>query len=212
MSTKILLADNHKILCEGLRSLIHSESDMEVIGEADNGQAAVEQARELNPDVVVMDINMPVLDGIEATRIILKENPNIKVVALSINSSKQYIWGMLQAGASSYILKENAFEDLIKAIQSVVNGDTYFSAEVTGLAKKASKGKTAGKPKSILNDREMAVLKMLADGKSSKEIALELNRSPKTVDACRRQILRKLKIETMADLIKYAVREGLTSL
>ena len=214
MSVRLLLIDNHKIMREGLRSLIESKSDMDVVGEADNGLKAVKLARQLNPDVVIMDISMPKMDGIEATRLILKENPQIKVVALSVYANKQYVVGMLRAGASGYVLKDSAFRELHQAILAVLENKTYLSDKISHLCIEdyQTRLQTEKRSRRTLTDREYEVLRLLAEGKSTKEVALKLRKSPKTVDACRRQIMKKMNFDNLADLIKYAIREGLTTL
>ncbi len=215
MSTKILIVDDHEIMREGLRSLIEKEPDMEVAGEASNGAEAVQLSRTLLPDVVIMDVNMPDMDGIEATCNICKQNPKIKIVVLSMYSNKQFLVDMLRAGASAYLLKEQAFKELIAAIHAVLKNEMYLCAKITALVVEDFKTRVTKSEESIspiLNKKEFSVLQLLAEGKSSKQIALRLNKSPKTVDAYRRQIMQKLGTNRLADLIKYALQEGLISL
>jgi len=215
MSTKILIVDDHEIMREGLRSLIDKEPDMEVAGEASNGAEAVQLSRELVPDVVIMDVNMPDMDGIEATGNICKQNPKIKVVVLSMYSNKQFLVDMIRAGASAYLLKEQAFKELITAIHAVLKNEMYLCAKITSLVVEDFKTRVIESEEStspILNKKEFNVLQLLAEGKSSKQIALSLNKSPKTIDAYRRQIMQKLGTNRLADLIKYALQEGLISL
>jgi DNA-binding NarL/FixJ family response regulator len=199
---------------DGLRSLIETRSDMEVVGEADNGIRAVELARELLPDVVIMDIGMPEMDGIEATKIITDENPKIKVVALSLYSNKQYVIGMLRAGASGYVLKDNAFRDLNTAVESVLRNKLYLSDKIShiDITEYQNNLSSEGQEDQLLTDRENKVLRLLAAGHTIKEIALRLSKSPKTIDACRQQIMTKMNFGNLAELVKYAIREGLTSL
>jgi len=215
MSTKILIVDDHEIMREGLRSLIDKEPDMEVAGEASNGAEAVQMSKELVPDVVIMDVNMPDMDGIEATGNICKQNPEIKVVVLSMYSNKQFLVDMIRAGASAYLLKEQAFKELIAAIHTVLKNEMYLCAKITSLVVEDFKTRVIESEEStspILNKKEFKVLQLLAEGKSSKQIALSLNKSPKTIDAYRRQIMQKLGTNRLADLIKYALQEGLISL
>jgi DNA-binding NarL/FixJ family response regulator len=214
MSIRLLLVDSHKIMRDGLRSLIETRSDMEVVGEADNGIRAVELARELLPDVVIMDIGMPEMDGIEATKIITDENPKIKVVALSLYSNKQYVIGMLRAGASGYVLKDNAFRDLNTAVESVLRNKLYLSDKIShiDITEYQNNLSSEGQEDQLLTDRENKVLRLLAAGHTIKEIALRLSKSPKTIDACRQQIMTKMNFGNLAELVKYAIREGLTSL
>ena len=214
MSITLLLVDSHKIMRDGLRSLIETRSDMEVVGEADNGIKAVKLARELRPDVVIMDISMPEMDGIEATKIITNENPQIKVVALSLYSNKQYVVGMLRAGASGYVLKDNAFRDLNAAVSAVLRNKLYLSDKLShiDIAEYQNRLPTESQRHQLLTERENEVLRLLAAGHTIKEIALRLHKSPKTIDACRHQIMTKMNFKNLAELVKYAIREGLTSL
>lgn len=214
MGITLLLVDSHKIMRDGLRSLIETKSDMEVVGEADNGIRAVELARELQPDVVIMDIGMPEMDGIEATKIITDENPKIKIVALSLYSNKQYVIGMLRAGASGYVLKDNAFRDLSAAVESVLRNKLYLSDKIShiDITEYQNNLSSEGQEDQLLTDRENKVLRLLATGHTIKEIALTLGKSPKTIDACRQQIMTKMNFGNLAELVKYAIREGLTSL
>ena len=214
MGITLLLVDSHKIMRDGLRSLIETKSDMEVVGEADNGIRAVELARKLRPDVVIMDIGMPDLDGIEATKIITDENPKIKIVALSLYSNKQYVIGMLRAGASGYVLKDNAFRDLNAAVESVLRNKLYLSDKIShiDITEYQNNLSSEGQEDRLLTDRENKVLRLLAAGHTIKEIALKLSKSPKTIDACRQQIMTKMNFGNLAELVKYAIREGLTSL
>ena len=213
--TKILLADDHKIMRQGLYCMIEKQPDMEVVGDAQNGQVAVQLARELAPDIVVMDVNMPDLDGIEATRRIKSQNPNIKVLALSSYSQKRYVVDMLRAGASGYLLKERAFRELIHAVHAVQEGKIYLCSKITEVViDEFTNALTSSIPSACdsLTESEYRIFQLLAEGKSSKEIALQIGKSPKTVDAARRHIMKKFDFTNMAELIKFAIREGLTSL
>lgn len=215
MAIRILLADDHKIIRDGLRNLVEKEPDMEVAGEAENGRRTVGLARKLGPDVVIMDVTMPDLNGIEATRQIRGECPNVKVIALSMHSDKRFVLGMLEAGASGYLLKDCAFEELSRAIRSVAGNQTYLSPGITDVVIqdyliKSSTLKTPTEP--ILTAREREVLQLIAEGKSTKETADILHVSIKTVETHRRQIMDKLDLHSIAALTKYALREGLTSL
>ena len=215
MSIRILLADDHGIVREGLRSLLEKEADVEVVGEAEDGRVALNLVRELAPDIVVMDITMPNLNGIEATYEIVSELPKVKVIALSIHSHKRFVADMLKAGASGYILKECLFDEFVQAIRTVAGGGTYLSPRITGVVVEDYVERLSTSPESQLDKltvREHEVLQLLAEGKSTKQIALELHVSPKTIETNRRQIMDKLDIHSVAELTKYAVREGLTSL
>ena len=215
MSTRIILAEDHRITREGLLNMLKVRPEMEVIGEAENGREAVRLARELTPDLVIMDVTMPDLNGIDATRIITSDYKSIKVIALSMYSDKQFVQGMIHAGASGYLLKDCAFEELVNAIRAVVDGNTYLSPGIAGvvvqdyLTKLSSNSSSAS---SVLTIREREVLQLIAEGKSTKVIASQLNLSVKTIETHRRQMMEKLGIFSVAGLTKYAIREGLTSL
>jgi DNA-binding NarL/FixJ family response regulator len=215
MSKKVLLADDHGIIRQGLRSLLEKQTDIEVVGEAADGRKAVALVQELAPDIVIMDITMPNLNGVDATRQITAAFPGIKVIALSIHSNKRFVADMLKAGASGYILKECLFDELIQSIQMVAGGNIYLSPRITGVivddyVDRLSPPRQPQQP--TLTEREHKVLKMIAEGKSIKQIALALHLSVKTVELNRRQIMQKLNVQSIADLIKYAIREGLISL
>ncbi len=215
MSIRILLADDHKITRQGLRSLLEKESDMEVVAEAEEGRTAVRLVRELSPDVVVMDVSMPDLNGMEATRQIVAELSDVKVIALSMHSDNLFVSEMLKSGASGYLLKDCAFEELARAIHVVVDGKTYLSPAVSGVVIDDylhHLTRTESPSSEVLTDREREVLQLMAEGNSTKQVALKLHISVKTVETHRRQIMSKLDIHTVAELTKYAIRQGLTSL
>jgi len=215
MSIKVLLVDDHAIIREGLRSLLEKQPEMKVIADTDNGRKAIELVRELLPNIVIMDISMPGLNGIEATRQITAEFPHVKVIALSIHSKRRFVADMLSAGATGYILKECLFDELVQAIEAVAAGRRYLSPRITDVVvsdyvKRLSA--TAASPFEALKTREREVLQLVAEGKSTKQIALELYVSTKTIEANRRQVMEKLNIHSVAELTKFAVREGLTTL
>ena len=215
MSIRILLADDHKITRQGLRSLLEKQQDMEVVAEAENGRTAVRLAAEMAPDVVIMDLTMPDLNGVEATRQILDKSPDIKIIALSMHSDSLFVTEMLKSGAAGYLLKDCAFEELAKAIRTVIDGKTYLSPSISGVVVEDyihRLSKTDFSSSDILSDREREVLQLMAEGNSTKQIALKLHISVKTVETHRRQIMSKLDIHTVAELTKYAIRKGLTSL
>jgi DNA-binding NarL/FixJ family response regulator len=214
MQMKILLADDHEIIRNGLRSLIEKEHGLEVIGEAENGRMAIHLARELKPDVVVMDIGMPDLNGIEATRQITAEVPGVKVLALSMHTDRRFVTGMLKAGASGYMLKDGAFEELIHAIRLVASNRIYISPGISSVLVDDLRHPSQDKVPSLpaLTAKEREVLQLVAEGKGTKEIASQLHVSAKTVETHRQHIMEKLDIHSIAELTKYAVREGLTSL
>jgi len=215
MNIKILVADDHKIMRDGLRTLIEKENGMEVIAEAEDGRAAVKQAKKLLPDIVIMDITMPDLNGIDATRAIFEEAPGVKVIALSMHSDRRFVSGMLEAGASAYLLKDSAFEELATAIRAVVANQIYLSPKIADIVVRRFVSKSVSTERSAfteLTKREREVLQLLAEGVSTKEIAGRLNLSVKTVETHRANTMDKLDIHTISKLVKYAIREGLTSL
>lgn len=215
MTTRIILADDHGIMREGLRALLEKQSGIEVIAEADNGRTTVELSRELKPDVVIIDIAMPDLNGIEATRQIVAESPGVKVIALSMHSDRKFVREMLSAGASGYMLKDSAFEELDKAVSTVNDNKTYLSPGIAETVVKDYLGKivTDNSAASIaLTNREREVLQLFAEGKTTKQIASLLFLSIKTIETHRKQIMGKLGLNGIAELTKYAIREGLTSL
>jgi len=195
--------------------LLDKESDMEVVAEAEQGRQAVRLASELVPDIVIMDVSMPDLNGVEATRRILTENPDVKVIALSMHSDTLFVTEMLKSGASGYLLKDCAFEELARAIRAVIQGKTYLSPSISGVVIEDYVHRLSKAPVSnfqVLTAREREVLQLLAEGKSTKQMALELHISIKTVETHRRQIMDKLDIHTVAELTKYAIRKGFTTL
>jgi DNA-binding NarL/FixJ family response regulator len=215
MSIKILIADDQKIFREGLRALIEKQPGMEVIGEVENGRKAIQLVQELLPDLIIMDIAMPDLNGIEATRQIVAKIPNVKVIALSMHSDKRFVVEMLKAGASGYLLKDCAFEELAHAIRAVRVNKTYLSTEIADIMIKDYVRlfpKTELLISSILTPRQREVLQLLSEGKTTSQIAQDLQVSVKTVETYRQQIMDKLDIHSIAELTKYAIREGLTSL
>lgn len=215
MSIRILLVDDHKITREGLRSLLEKQQDMDVVAEAENGRTAVRLAHELLPNVVIMDVTMPDLNGVEAARQIVGKVPDAKIIALSMHSDSLFVTEMLRSGASGYLLKDCAFDELALAIRAVASGKTYLSPSISGVVVEDylhRLTKTNFSSSEVLTDREREVLQLMAEGKSTKQIALKLNISVKTVETHRRQIMNKLDIHTVAELTKYAIRKGLTSL
>ena len=209
---RVLLADDHAMVRQGLRLLIEKQPDIELVFEAKDGCEAVKNVRELLPEVVIMDLSMPNLNGIEATRQIVNEFPHIKVIALSIHSNNRFVADMLEAGASGYVLKECLFEELVQAIRIVKEGKNYLSPQITGVVvedyiKRITR--VVDSPVSSLSGREREILQLIAEGQSTKQIALELHVSTKTVDANRRKIMDKLDAHTIADLVKFAISENL---
>lgn len=217
MITRILLADDHAIVLDGLASLLDKYADFAVVGRASDGPEAVRLAAELSPDMVIMDISMPGLNGIDATRKILAADPRIKVIALSMHNDARYISEALKSGALGYLLKESAFDELIAALRTVLKGRCYLSSSITGTVVKDYVSRLEGSGNgsgafTVLSRREREVLQALAEGLSTKDIAGKLGVSVKTIETYRSQIMDKLDIHSVAELTKYAIREGLTSL
>lgn len=214
MATKVLVADNHGLVREAICSLLRNEFDMDVVGQAEDGRIAVQLARELRPGIVVIETSMPNLNGIEATRQIVHELPQVKVLALSASSDRRSVCEMLRAGASGYLPKRCAFQELVSAIQNVVSNRTYLSSHISGLVideylhGAAEQGTSVN---STLTNRELEVLRLIAEGNSTKLIARELRVIPKTIQWHRSQLMKKLSIESIAKLVKYAISEGLTA-
>jgi DNA-binding NarL/FixJ family response regulator len=212
---KVLIVDDHGIVRQGLKALIRKQADVKVVGEAEDGNAAVEMASRLSPDVVIMDVTMPNLNGIDATRAITRNHPNTKVIALSMHNDKAIVREMFKAGASGYVLKSYLFDELNKSLEALKKGERYLSPHIEGLIREeyaVSKTRNAQGNRKPLSERERQILQMVAEGKSIKEISRLLHLSPKTTDAHRRKLMGKLGTASVADLTKYAIREGLTSL
>jgi two-component system response regulator NreC len=215
MSIRILLADDHRIVHNSLKPLLDKRDDMEVIAVAENGRIAVTLAQDLRPDVVIIDITMPDLNGIEATHQIIAQCPKTKVIALSMHTDRRYVTGALQAGASGYLTKSCSFDELVSAIQIVAANKKYLSPEISGIVIEESMSSSPTSDSlvsSILTMREREVLQLLAEGKTVKQTADHLYLSIKTVHTHRQKIMEKLDIHSIAELTKFAIREGLISL
>jgi DNA-binding NarL/FixJ family response regulator len=214
MTMKILLVDDHEIMREGICALLRKHPEMEVIGQAADGRTAVDMVRQLRPDVVVMDIGMPNLNGIEATHQMVAENPHIKVMALSTHSDGSVVAKMIKAGATGYMLKESAFSELLDGLRTMAEGKTYLCSKISKVVF-ADYINLLTNPKTEALDgltcREREVLQLVAEGHTTKDIAKALQLSPKTVDSHREHIMEKLGIRNVASLTKYAIREGLTT-
>jgi DNA-binding NarL/FixJ family response regulator len=215
MTIRIILADDHKLMRDGLHALLEREKGLDVIATAENGRVAVQLTRKLSPHVVVMDVSMPEMNGIDAARQILSEMPETKIVALSMHSDRRFVEGMLRAGVSSYVLKDSPIEELSYAIRAVMDNRAYFSQEIAqtvvkGYLSKLDASEEAVAP--LLTPREREVLQLIAEGKKTKEVAGSLNVSVKTIETHRRQIMEKLNLRSIAQLTKFAIREGLTTL
>jgi DNA-binding NarL/FixJ family response regulator len=215
MIARILIVDDHKIVLDGLRSLLEKNAAVKVVGQASDGLSAVRLAADLAPDLVIMDISLPGLNGIDAARRILEANPRVKVIALSMHKDGRYVAEALKGGAMGYLLKESAFDELAAAIRAVMEGQCYLSASITDLVIKdyiRHLEESGSGIFTVLTARERQVLQSLSEGLSTKGIAARLGVSVKTVETYRAQIMEKLDIHSVAELTKYAIREGLTSL
>lgn len=208
---RVLLADDHALLRDGLKALVNVQTDMEVIGEADSGLTAWQKAKELLPDIVVMDVSMPELNGVQATEKLKADCPQVKVLALTAYKDKGYLDQLLKVGASGYVLKLSAAEELIKAIRIVAAGKVYLDPEMTDqvtdsyVRKQSLRGATRLKD---LSDREEEVLRLIAQGYSNKEIAAKLNISVKTVESHKTHLMEKLELRSRTEIVRYAVRQG----
>jgi len=207
---RVLLADDHAILRKGIALLIGAQPDMEVVGEAKNGREAAEVTRQLKPDVVVMDISMPELNGIEGTRQICDELPQTKVLALSMHKDSVYVREILRAGARGYLLKDSEDDDLLKAIRCIHKGQAFLSPEVSD-AVLTDYRKHVSNPMDLLTSREHEILSMIAEGKANKEIAATLNLSVYTVESHRGSVMEKLNLHNTGDIVRFAIRNGLIS-
>lgn len=209
---RVILADDHQIILDGLKMLIDDMDGIEVVGEAANGREAVRLVREHEPDIVIMDVAMPELNGIEATRQISSEWPDVRIIVLSMHSEKRFVSLMFKAGAKAYLSKENAFQELSSAIRAVMAGTSYLSPNIaTALVEdyvEVVKTATQRLEASTLSPRELEVLQLLAEGRSTREAATILYVSVKTVEAHRRNIMEKLGLKGVAELTRYAIREG----
>jgi DNA-binding NarL/FixJ family response regulator len=211
---KVIIAEDHQIVIDGLKSLMASDDNTEVVATAQNGTDIVDLTRKLKPDVVLMDIGMPGMNGIEVTRIIKRDFPDVKVIALSMHSERKFILEMLKAGAKGYLLKDCAFNELFDAIKTVCNGRNYLSPSITDTVIQDAVSEEKNLPTAFnsLTDRERQVLQLLAEGRTTRQAAADLHISPKTVETHRSNIMAKLEIDNLAELTKYALREGLTTI
>ena len=210
---RILLGDDHVIVREGLKALLKDIPDVDVVGEADNGRDIIKLCQEKSPDVVIMDVSMPDLNGVEATRQIVADFPKIRVIALSMHSSRRVVEEMIQAGAKGYVVKNSAFDELAVALDSIRANKAYISPSVAGflldrIVNPTPETPTAG---AMLSPREREVLQLLTEGKKAKDIAARLNVSLSTIETHRRNIMQKLDMHTLPELTKFAIREGITT-
>jgi two-component system NarL family response regulator len=212
MSIRLMLVDHHRLLREGLRAILDKTGDIELVAEAADGAAALELARESTPDVVVMEIDLAGMSGIEVTRRMLADKPGIQVLGLCANADPRMILQMLQAGARGYLDKSTSSEELLRGIRAVARGETFLHADASSAIVDSLRERTsAGRLSEILGRREREVLQLLASGKTSAQIAETLNIATGTVEVHRRNIMRKLDLHNVAELTRYAIREGLTS-
>lgn len=212
---RLLLGDDHTLVRHGLRKILEERADWEIVGEADDGRSAVKKALALHPDVAVLDIGMPLLNGIDATRQIVHKAPKVKVLILSMHSDETYVTRALNAGAAGYLLKDSAGKDLIKAVTAVSQGEAFFSPAVSRLMlddymRRAATGGVTDRY-DTLSDREREIFQLVAEGRSNKEVAELLGISPATVETHRARILQKLDVHNTAELVLYAVRRGVIS-
>lgn len=211
--TRILIADDHLVMRAGLRLLLERHEDFEVVGEADDGRQAVDQAAVLKPDVAVVDVAMPNLNGIEATRLMIAANPSIAVVVLSMHTDETYVMRALRSGAKAYLLKSSAETDLIQAVRAVRAGQSFFSPEVSRMLLEDYVRQMGQKgvedSYDLLTAREREILQLVAEGRANKDVAAHLNLSLHTVETHRTKILQKLNLHSLPELILYAVRKGI---
>lgn len=217
MKLRVLLVEDHALVREGIESLLRADPEIEVVGRAGSGQAAVAMVRQTAPDLVLLDVVMPDMNGIETARQIVQENGAVKILALSMFDNQAYISHMIEAGARGYVLKTSAFDELSHAIRVIMEGEIYLCSSITSVIvkdylAKFRVGSSAPAAPPVLSAREREVLRMISEGRSAREIARELGVAPKTVESHRLHIMGKLKIRSVAGLTRYALREGLSSL
>jgi DNA-binding NarL/FixJ family response regulator len=214
MPIQIIIADDHQLFREGLVNLLSQSDEIEIIAQAEDGKDAVDKTRKFNPDIVLMDIAMPVMNGVVATELLNNELPDVRVIALSMHSDKQYIKGMLEAGAYGYLFKNCTYDQLIEAVMTVHDGNKYLSDKITEVILDDYLGKESEKSEidPNLTSRESEVLELLAEGKSIREISETLFVSIKTIGTHKQNILDKLNLKTTTDLVKYAIKKGIIHL
>lgn len=213
MKSRLVLVDDHMLFREGLKSLLKEDPRVDIVGEAGNGREAVRLCRELLPDIVITDVAMPELNGIEAARLILAQSPRTRIIVVSMHSSRRFIVGMLKAGAVGYLLKDCAFQELSNAITTILDHKVYLSPAIAGILvdQVTRQGEIDKTELPELTSREIEVLQLLTEGKKASEIARRLHLSVKTVQTHRRNIMEKLDLHNLADLTRYAIQKGLIS-
>jgi two-component system nitrate/nitrite response regulator NarL len=210
---KVLLVDDHPVVRKGLHSCLANRDNLKIVGEASNGTEALQKVKELDPDVVLMDINMPGMDGLEVTETLRKDSPRTRVLVLSVHDTREYVMRIVKAGARGYVLKDTPPEELVQAIETVNAGEAYFSPSVARIALNQYVAESdSNSPLTRLSEREREVLVQIAEGKSNKEIASQLNIGVRTVETHRERIMRKLDIHSVAGLTKFAIANGMVSL
>ncbi|MEI6564889.1 MAG: response regulator transcription factor [bacterium] len=217
MPIRIVLCDDHQIIREGIRSLLAKQSDMTVVGEGFNGRDAIQLVRDKKPDIIVLDIAMPEMNGTAAARRIFVDYPKVKILALSMHSDHHFVSEMLEAGASGYMLKDSAFSELVNAIRTILSGGLFVSPRIAGnvleeFTRRTNPGKNSTRKVVELSPREKEILQLIAEGSSTKEIAQKMCVSIKTIETHRQHIMNKINAHNVAALTKYAVREGITAL
>ncbi|MCU0237011.1 MAG: response regulator transcription factor [Acidobacteria bacterium] len=212
MNVKIIIADDHKIMRDGLRNMLEKEPGMEVVAEAKNGREAVRLAEQLRPDILIMDITMDDLNGMDATRAIVAKELGTRVIALSMHADKRFVAGMFEAGSMGYLLKDCAYDELLQAIRQVLGGRTYLCSMISGVVIRDYIQRMRKNEPSLLSPREKEILQLMAEGSTTKRIADQLKVSVKTVETHRQHVMEKLNIFSIAELTKYAIKEGITSL
>lgn len=212
MSVRIIIADDHKIMRDGLRNMLDKETGMEVVAEAKNGREALRLAEQLRPDILIMDISMDDLNGIDATRALVAKGLGTKVIGLSMHADKRFVAGMFEAGAMAYLLKDCSYDELLQAVRQVLAGRTYLCSMISGVVIRDYIQRMRRNETSVLSPREKEILQLMAEGSTTKRIADQLKVSVKTVETHRQHIMEKLNIFSIAELTKYAIKEGITSL
>lgn len=214
MAIRIVITDDHQLFRVGIANLLSGSPQIEIVGQAENGQEAIEKARLLKPDIMIMDLTLPVINGVDATRILYNELPEVRVLILSMHADKKYIKDALEAGAFGYLFKDCTYDQLVEAINTVYHGKKYLSDKITEVLIQdyLNKDKEIQYKSMELSERESEILKLIAEGKSTLEISDFLFISVKTIGAHKQHILEKLKLKSTADLIKYAIKKGIVSL